>query len=162
MDLSSLQRVLSRIAEIEERFQSRVAPKNSFFSGVVAAEAPTRKSFEELVEEYARKYEMDPRLVKKLVQVESGFNPQAVSPKGAMGLMQLMPDTCRDLGVENPFDVQENLEGGLRYLKGLMEQFQDVRLALAAYNAGPARVREYGGIPPFPETQQFVKKILGG
>jgi|YNPBryulayer2012_1023412.scaffolds.fasta_scaffold08293_2 soluble lytic murein transglycosylase-like protein len=162
MDLSCLQRVLSRIAEIEGRFQSYGAQRNNLSSGKASPNTPTQKSFEELMEEYARKYEMDPRLVKKLVQVESGFNPQAVSPKGAMGLMQLMPDTCRDLGVENPFDVQENLEGGLRYLKGLMEQFQDVRLALAAYNAGPARVREYGGIPPFPETQQFVKKILGG
>lgn len=161
MDFSSLQRVLSRIEEIEERFTIRGSVSSPRSSSNAPASIP-QESFEELIEQYAKKYEMDPKLVKKLIQVESGFNPEAVSPKGAMGLMQLMPETCNDLGVDNPFDVRENLEGGLRYLKGLMERFQDVRLALAAYNAGPGRVREYGGIPPFPETEQFVKKVLGG
>lgn len=163
MDLSGLQGILARIAEIERRFVK-------MGDGGVSLRVPERqggkdssqKSFELLVEEYARKHDMDPKLVKKLIQVESGFDPQAVSPKGAVGLMQLMPETCRDLGVKDPFDVEENLEGGIRYLKSLMRRFQDVRLALAAYNAGPGKVKEYGGIPPFPETERFVKKILGG
>lgn len=161
MDLSHFQRVLTRIEEIEGRFAfHRVLPSSE--RDTASLDASSQESFENLVEEYARKYEIDPKLVKRLIQVESGFDVEAISPKGAMGLMQLMPETCSDLGVENPFDARENLEGGLRYLKGLIERFQDVKLALAAYNAGPGRVREYGGIPPFPETQQFVKKVLGG
>ena len=76
--------------------------------------------------------------------------------------MQLMPQTCQDLGVKDPFDERENLEGGMRYLRGLLNQFGSLPLALAAYNAGPSRVKEYGGIPPFPETQRFVKKVIGG
>lgn len=161
MNCSSLEKVLARIREIEDRFGARNVI-SSPSRPPATSEALPRESFEELIEHYAKKYDMDPKLVKKLVQVESNFNPHAVSPKGAMGLMQLMPETCRDLGVKNPFDVRENLEGGLRYLKGLMERFQDVRLALAAYNAGPGRVKEYGGIPPFPETQRFVRKVLEG
>ncbi|MGQ9473265.1 MAG: lytic transglycosylase domain-containing protein [Candidatus Caldatribacteriaceae bacterium] len=163
MDLSGLRGALARITEIERRFVK-------MGDGGVSPRAPKQqgktdvspKSFEFLVEEYARKYDMDPKLVKKLIQIESGFDPQALSPKGAMGLMQLMPETCQDLGIKDPFNVEENLEGGIRYLKNLMCQFQDVRLALAAYNAGPGRVREYGGVPPFPETERFIKKILGG
>ncbi|NSW76560.1 MAG: lytic transglycosylase domain-containing protein [Candidatus Atribacteria bacterium] len=161
MDLSHFQRVLARIEEIEGRFAfQRVIPSSE--RDTASLDDSSQESFENLVEEYARKYEMDPKLVKRLIQVESGFDAEAISPKGAMGLMQLMPETCNDLGVENPFDARENLEGGLRYLKGLIERFRDVKLALAAYNAGPGRVREYGGVPPFPETQQFVKKVLGG
>ncbi|MEN3186379.1 MAG: lytic transglycosylase domain-containing protein [Atribacterota bacterium] len=161
MDLSRVQRVLARIGEIEGRFALRKRTISAK-TDAVSLDTSSQESFENLVEEYARKYEIDPKLVKRLVKVESGFDAKAVSPKGAMGLMQLMPETCSDLGVENPFDVRENLEGGLRYLKGLIEQFQDVKLAIAAYNAGPGRVKEYGGVPPFPETQQFVKKVLGG
>ncbi len=152
-----LARILARIEEIERSFpRSGNQPASSSPSSFQSV------SFDELIEEYAEKYGMDAKLVRKLVQVESGFNPSAVSPRGAMGLMQLMPETCKDLGVQDPFDVRENLDGGVRYLKGLLERFGDLQLALAAYNAGPGRVKEYGGVPPFLETQRFIKKVLEG
>ena len=103
---------------------------------------------------------VDPDLFLRLVQQESAFKPTAVSPKGAMGLAQLMPGTARDLGVD-PSDPIQNLTGGARYLRQQMDTFQDPQLALAAYNAGPGNVRKYGGIPPFQETQNYVSRILG-
>lgn len=103
---------------------------------------------------------VDPDLFLRLVQQESAFKPSAVSPKGAMGLAQLMPGTARDLGVD-PSDPIQNLTGGARYLRQQMDAFQDPQLALAAYNAGPGNVRKYGGIPPFQETQNYVSRILG-
>ena len=103
---------------------------------------------------------VDPDLFLRLVQQESAFKPTAVSPKGAMGLAQLMPGTARDLGVD-PSDPLQNLTGGARYLRQQMDTFQDPQLALAAYNAGPGNVRKYGGIPPFQETQNYVSRILG-
>ncbi|MEN3184997.1 MAG: lytic transglycosylase domain-containing protein [Atribacterota bacterium] len=154
--LGNVARVLARIREIEERFGRPVPGRTQ------CAPEPLSSSFEEIVEECARKYGMNPSLIRKLIEVESGGNPKAVSPKGAMGLMQLMPETCRDLGVSDPFDVRQNVEGGVRYLRGLLDRFGNLELALAAYNAGPSRVRAYGGVPPFPETQAFIKKVLEG
>jgi hypothetical protein len=103
---------------------------------------------------------IDPQLALSVAQTESSLNPNAVSPKGARGVFQLMPGTAQELGVD-PNDPAQNIRGGLTYLKQQMERFQDPRLALAAYNAGPGNVRKYGGIPPFPETQNYVNKILG-
>jgi soluble lytic murein transglycosylase-like protein len=102
---------------------------------------------------------VDPALVHSVVAVESGFNPLAVSPKGAQGLMQLMPGTARRFGVTDSFDVRQNIEAGVKYLRHLQEMFKDDRLALAAYNAGEGAVMRYGGIPPYRETEQYVEKV---
>lgn len=110
--------------------------------------------------EVGKSLSLDPALLKAIAKVESSFNPKAISPKGALGLMQLMPETAELVGVENPFDPLENLKGGALYLKKLLEEFGDLELALAAYNAGPEKVRAYGGIPPYPETQAYVKNVL--
>ena len=111
-------------------------------------------------EEIGRSLSIDPALLMAIAKVESSFNPKVVSPKGALGLMQLLPATAELVGVRDPFNPLENLKGGALYLKRLLEEFKDLPLALAAYNAGPEKVRAYGGIPPYPETQQYVKTVL--
>jgi soluble lytic murein transglycosylase-like protein len=106
-------------------------------------------------------YRLDPDLVSSVIKAESGFNVRAVSPKGAQGLMQLMPDTASKLGVPDPFDPQANVEGGTRYLRELLERYNfDLVKALAAYNAGPLRVEQYGGVPPYHETQAYVARVV--
>jgi soluble lytic murein transglycosylase-like protein len=115
----------------------------------------------QLVHRLARQHDIEPRLVQAIVTVESNYNPQAVSHAGAQGLMQLMPSTAARYQVTNPFDPRANIEGGLRYLKDLFRLFPgDLRCVLAAYNAGENAVLQYGGIPPYPETQQYVKRVL--
>jgi soluble lytic murein transglycosylase-like protein len=106
-------------------------------------------------------YRLDPDLVNSVIRAESGFNVRAVSPKGAQGLMQLMPQTASQLGVRNAFDPQANVEGGTRYLRELLERYDfDLIKALAAYNAGPRRVEQYGGVPPYYETKAYVARIV--
>jgi Transglycosylase SLT domain len=106
-------------------------------------------------------YQLDPDLVTSVIRAESGFNIRAVSPKGAQGLMQLMPQTASQLGVHNAFDPQANVEGGTRYLRELLERYDfDLIKALAAYNAGPQRVEQYGGVPPYYETKAYVARIV--
>ena len=120
-----------------------------------------RQHLEKVIEKYARQYGVDEDLVWAVMRQESGFNPQAVSPKGAMGLMQLMPGTAALMGVSDPFDVEQNIEGGIKYLEQCLNRFdQNVVLALAAYNAGPGNVAKYQGCPPFPETRHYVASIL--
>lgn len=114
-----------------------------------------------LITSKCEEHSLDPRLVRAVIQAESNFNVGAVSPKGAMGLMQLMPQTANLMGVNNPFDPAQNLDGGIRYLKVLLEKYGDVELALAAYNAGPTNVEKYGfKVPPYRETRDYVRKIL--
>ena len=123
------------------------------------APASPEQSINELVEESARHHGVDPLLVHSVIKAESNYNPNAVSNKGAQGLMQLMPATARDLGVKNPMNPKENIEGGVKFLKYLQTQFNDPALALAAYNAGEGAVRRYNWIPPYPETQDYVVKV---
>ena len=112
-----------------------------------------------MVEQSARAHAVDPLLVQSVIQVESNYNHYAVSPKGAEGLMQLMPGTARLLGVSNSFDPAQNIEAGVKYLKYLQDLYQDDRLALAAYNAGPKAVEKYKSIPPYAETEDYVKQV---
>ena len=112
------------------------------------------------VEQHSHRYGLDPHLVMAVIEIESGFNHRAVSRAGAQGLMQIMPATQQDLGLTAPFNPGDNIEAGIRYLKMLMDQFPDLSLALAAYNAGPANVKRYQGIPPFRETQDYVRKVM--
>lgn len=122
---------------------------------------PEVARWEPIVAPIAAKYGIETEWVLRIIEAESGGNPNAVSPKGASGLMQLMPATARALGVQDPFDPVQNIEGGVRYLRHLLDRFGDLRLALAAYNAGPGNVERYGGIPPFPETLRYLRRILG-
>ena len=120
-----------------------------------------RATYDDLIVDYAKASNLRPDLVRAVVQVESGFNPAAVSPKGAMGLMQLMPSTAAQLGVRSPFDPEENIRGGTTYLRQLLDRFQgNEELALAAYNAGPMAVDRYGAkVPPYQETRDYVRKV---
>jgi hypothetical protein len=117
--------------------------------------------YQSIIHEKASKYNIDPSLVKAVIKTESNWNEKAVSRKGAIGLMQLMPSTANDMNVRNPFNPEENIEGGVKYLRYLFERFNgDLTLALAAYNAGPKWVDRFGVVPPITETKQYVKKVL--
>ena len=122
--------------------------------------SPAANEYDPLVLEHATRQALRPELVKAVIQVESGFNPWARSPKGAMGLMQLMPATARDLGVHDPYDPAENIRGGTVYLRQLLDKYSgNEQLALAAYNAGSNAVDRYGRIPPYRETRNYVRKV---
>jgi soluble lytic murein transglycosylase-like protein len=120
---------------------------------------PPPAHIQKMVENSAREYDIDPLLVQSVIQVESNYNHYAVSPKGAEGLMQLMPGTARQLGVGNSFDPAQNIEAGVKYLKYLQGVYGDDRLALAAYNAGPKAVDKYKSVPPYSETQDYVEQV---
>ena len=124
------------------------------------AKGADKKKILHFIRAYSQEYGLDSDLVQAIVQVESNFSPTARSEAGAQGLMQLMPKTQQHMGVRSPYDIQENIQGGVRYLDYLLNRFSSLDLVLAAYNAGPAQVQAYGGIPPFPETQRYVQKVL--
>ena len=115
---------------------------------------------ETLISHFAQKFQLDRSLIKAVIKAESDFDPQVVSTKGAQGLMQLMPETAKEIGVKNPFDPSEAIYGGSLYLRKMLDSFdQNLDYALAAYNAGPGAVRKYGGIPPYEETQNYVRRV---
>jgi soluble lytic murein transglycosylase-like protein len=160
-DIAAVQR---RIAQI-----SRDAEHRGEFDAVVlqrlqpsgSSNAPVdRASVEALARREGRRYNVEPELIEAIVSNESGFDPAATSPVGAQGLMQLMPATARSLGVTDAYDPAQNVAAGARYLRGLLDRFKRLDLAVAAYNAGPYAVERHGGIPPFAETQAYVRAVL--
>jgi len=178
MDIATdLAAVTQRISEITGQNFAPVAPQQtapggSFASMVAAAMQPATSSgpsappvaplqIDQLVNANAGAWGVDPALVKAIIANESGFNAGATSKTGAQGLMQLEPGTAADLGVANAYDPAQNIWGGTRYIKGLLDRFHgDLRLAVAAYNAGPGAVEKYGGVPPYAETQAYVESVL--
>jgi soluble lytic murein transglycosylase-like protein len=143
-------RLVRAFVPVNRRMQPvRISPQST-------EDSPVR----DLVADAAKRYEVSPALVDSVIQVESNYNPFAVSPKGAQGLMQLMPATARRFGVRDSFDPKDNIEGGVKYLKFLQETFKDDRLAIAAYNAGEGAVQKYkNNVPPYPETVNYVAQV---
>lgn len=136
-----------RMVEVEDRTQHAPRP-------------PEGWEWDGLVGLAARQHDLPPALIKAVIAAESDFDPEATSRAGALGLMQLMPDTARTLGVLDPLRPDENVRGGVRYLRSMIDRYGELRLALAAYNAGPAAVDRYRGIPPYRETRAYVKRVL--
>lgn len=178
--IQSINQVVQRIADIERRFIPTTSVSQSSgsvedFASVLStattqqlasAETVTNKSsgggdIAKMVHLAAKKHGVDPKLAMAVAQAESGLSNEAVSPVGAVGVMQLMPETARSLGVRNIHDPRENIDGGVRYLKQMLTTFNgDVSKAVAAYNAGPQAVKNYNGIPPYSETRNYVARVL--
>lgn len=155
--------VLDRRSASQYEYSSRLVPQTDFSGSLALPRASTsqyRGIYLPVAEELARKHRIPQVLFVRLIQQESAWNPLAISHKGAIGLAQLMPGTAKYLRVD-PYDPKQNLEGGARYLREQYDTFGSWQLALAAYNAGPGAVRDHGGVPPYRETQNYVRRIMG-
>jgi len=151
--------LITKIGPDEVAYPDEVAAAPQAAPIVSGPGLPGTTSYDPIIESASDKHGVDARIVKAVIQVESSFQPRARSPKGAMGLMQLMPKTARQYAARNPYDPVSNIEAGTKYLSRLLSEFE-LPLALAAYNAGEGAVRQFGGIPPYAETQAYVAKIL--
>lgn len=174
MTLENLQSTLQRIADIRSQFEPASstldAKAASQFEGVFSKavnqaenqnNTTTPENLDALIQDQAQAQGVDANLLKAVIRNESNFNPKAVSHVGAQGLMQLMPATAAALNVQDSFNPAQNIQGGAKYLKGLLQKYhQSVPMALAAYNAGPGAVDQHNGIPPFPETKHYVNKVI--
>ena len=173
MEITGLEVTLQRIKSIEQQFQALTEetrkPDKDFQSILDASMSPkysegedvSKEEINGLIDAYSEKNDLDADFVRAVVKQESGFNEKATSRCGAAGLMQLMPGTARSLGVQNPYDAEQNVKGGTKMLAGLLKTYGgNKELALAAYNAGGGAVKKYGGIPPYGETQRYVKNVL--
>jgi soluble lytic murein transglycosylase-like protein len=144
-----------------DHFDRDFSPPPQIVLPATATAVKSPPTLDQVVSDVSDRHHLDPDFVNSVIRAESGFNPHAVSSKGAQGLMQLMPQTSQQLGVRNPFDPSANLEGGTRYLRELLERYNfDVKKALAAYNAGPHRVEQYRGVPPYYETRAYIARIV--
>ena len=159
-------RIGSELAAISRRVQEIANGPSVPFSafetlvGTGVTRQQPRREIDGYVRESAAQTQIDPDLIEAIIACESGFDPNATSRAGARGLMQLMPATAASLGVSNPYDPAQNVLAGAKYLRQLLDRFGDIELAVAAYNAGPGAVERYGGIPPFSETQEYVRSVL--
>lgn len=170
VEITGIDIALQRIHAIENQFQKlsgEIQKPDKDFQSILDAtmnssgDDVSRTEIGELIEEYSAKNGLDSSFVKAVIKQESGFNPKATSHCGAKGLMQLMPGTAKGLGVVNPYDAEDNIKGGTKMLSNLLKTYGgNKELALAAYNAGGGAVKKYGGIPPYAETQRYVKNVL--
>ena len=152
-----------RYVDASGRVHFTDTPTHGRYDMYMKEETPVKasnRSYLDIIRRHATSYRLEEALVKAVIKVESDYQPRVVSRKGAQGLMQLIPQTAKDLKVSNPFDPYENIRGGSEYLRMMLDLFNnEVELALAAYNSGPSTVKRYGGIPPYDETQKYVKKV---
>ena len=157
-------RGMLKVLKVEGKPKRRAAcflSKSVRYAGRTSRPHPAKGKIANMVRKLAPNYQLDPNLVLAVIEAESNFNPKALSPKNAQGLMQLIPETAERFGVEDAWDPEQNIRGGMAYLRWLLKQFDnDIQLALAGYNAGEGAVQKYGGIPPYKETQSYVAKII--